>query len=89
MRESCFYTCQPLEKSSEVGLKATFEMIHSAETQLLYASDWPHFDFDAPRVIYSPIDIPFLSEDQKRNILGRNAARVFNLPSKAGARKAA
>lgn len=85
MRESCFYTCQPLEKSSEVGLQATFEMIN-AETQLLYASDWPHFDFDAPRVIY---DIPFLSEDQKRNILGRNAARLFNLPKKEAARKAA
>ncbi len=40
----------------------------------------------APRAIY---DIPFLTEDQKRNILGRNAARLFNLPKKEGARKAA
>ena len=85
MREKCFYTCQPLEKSSEVGLKATMEMIN-AGTQLLYASDWPHFDFDAPRTIH---DIPFLTEDQKRNILGRNAQRLFGLPARRSARGAA
>lgn len=76
MRESCFYSCQPMEQSSQVGLKATLEMIN-AETQLLYASDWPHFDFDAPRAIY---DIEFLTEHQKRRILGLNAAEIFDLP---------
>ena len=75
MRESCFYSCQPMEQSSQVGLRATFEMIN-AETQLLYASDWPHFDFDAPRVIY---DQEFLSDQQKKQILGLNAAKLFGL----------
>ena len=36
-------------------------------------------DFDLPSVIY---DLPFLKEDAKRNILGGNAARLFNLPMK-------
>ena len=54
------------------------EMI-GAETQLLWSSDWPHFDFDTPRVIY---DLPFLSEDAKRNILGRNAQALFGLPDR-------
>jgi predicted TIM-barrel fold metal-dependent hydrolase len=48
----------------------------NAETQLLYASDWPHFDFDLPSSI---IDQPFLSTEAKKNILGLNAARVFGL----------
>src|ERR1700723_637914 len=41
-------------------------------------SEWPHFDFDLPSSI---LDLPFLSEQAKRNILGLNAARVFNLPT--------
>jgi uncharacterized protein len=45
----------------------------------LFASDWPHFDFDLPSEI---IDLPFLSEQAKRNILGLNAARIFNLEPK-------
>ncbi len=75
MRDSCWYTSQPMEKSNPKALEVTMEMIN-AETQLLYASDWPHFDFDTPKVIY---DLPFLSETAKRNILGLNAARLFNL----------
>jgi predicted TIM-barrel fold metal-dependent hydrolase len=47
-----------------------------ADTQLLYASDYPHWDMDLPSTIY---DLPFLTEQQKRNILGDNARRVFNL----------
>ncbi len=42
----------------------------------MYASDWPHWDFDSPSTIW---DIPFLDEEAKRNILGLNAARLFNL----------
>ena len=57
-------------------LEATFEAFN-APTQLLYASDWPHWDFDAPSVIY---DLPFLDEQAKRNILGLNGKRIFGLP---------
>ena len=50
----------------------------NAETQLCYASDYPHWDMDLPSVIY---DQPFLTEQAKRNILGGNAQRLFNLPT--------
>ena len=72
MREM-YYTCQPLELDHPKAVECTFEMIN-ADTQLLYASDWPHWDFDAPSVIW---DIPFLDEQAKRNILGGNADRLF------------
>lgn len=75
MRENCWYTSQPMERSNMKALQLTLEMIN-AETQLLYASDWPHFDFDTPGTIY---DLPFLSEQAKRNILGLNAAKLFGL----------
>ena len=49
----------------------------NAETQLLYSSDYPHWDFDLPATIS---DLPFLSEKAKHNILGGTAARLFKLP---------
>ncbi len=78
MREF-FYTTQPMEIPDNLNvLKTTFEMFH-AGTQLLYASDYPHWDFDLPSTIY---DLPFLSLEEKRNILGGNAQRLFGLPNK-------
>jgi len=49
----------------------------NAETQLLYASDYPHWDFDLPSTVW---DLPFLSERARHNILGGTAARLFHLP---------
>jgi hypothetical protein len=75
MREM-FYSTQPMEMvNNREALELTFKMI-SAETQLMYASDYPHWDMDLPSTIY---DLPFLSEAAKRNILGGNAKRFFNL----------
>jgi uncharacterized protein len=75
MREM-YYSSQPMEVPNDLSaLQQTFKMIN-AETQLLYSSDYPHWDFDLPSTIY---DLPFVSEQGKRNILGENSARVFNL----------
>jgi hypothetical protein len=57
------------------ALELTFEMI-KADTQVLYSSDYPHWDMDLPSTIY---DLPFLNEEGKRNILGENARRLFKL----------
>jgi len=73
-----YFTSQPLERNNLKLLEATFAAM-KAETQLLFASDWPHWDFDPPSAITT---IPFLDEAAKRNILGLNAARVFNLEVK-------
>jgi len=71
-----FYTMQPMETTNMKLLEGTFDAIR-ADTQLLYASDWPHWDFDVPARLF---DLPFLDDRAKRNILGYNASRVFNLP---------
>ena len=70
-----YYTSQPLETADMGLLRETFRAVN-AETQLLYASDWPHWDFDVPSIIH---DLPFLSEQGKRNILGETAKRIFKL----------
>jgi uncharacterized protein len=75
MREM-YFSSQPMEMPEDPSiLEATFKMIN-AETQLVWSSDYPHWDFDLPGVIY---DLPFLNEQSKRNILGGNAAKLFGL----------
>jgi predicted TIM-barrel fold metal-dependent hydrolase len=71
-----YYSSQPMEIQDRQAMECTFRMMN-AETQLLYASDYPHWDFDLPSTIY---DLPFLSEKAKHNILGGTAARLFKLP---------
>jgi len=70
-----YYSSQPMEIQDMGALETTFRMIN-AETQLLYSSDYPHWDFDLPSTIS---DLPFLSEKGKHNILGGTAARLFKL----------
>ncbi len=70
-----YFTSQPMERHDMKLLRSTLEAIN-AETQLLYASDWPHWDFDLPSTI---LDLPFLDDEAKRNILGRNAERIYKL----------
>ncbi len=71
-----YYSSQPIEIADRAALECTFRMIH-AETQLLYSSDYPHWDFDLPSAIH---DLPFLTEKARHNIMGGNAARLFRLP---------
>ncbi len=71
-----FYSSQPMEIQDYGAMECTFRMMN-AETQLLYSSDYPHWDFDLPATIW---DLPFLTEKAKHNILGGTAARLFKLP---------
>src|SRR5215208_468104 len=71
-----YYATQPLELTrNRKLLEATFDAIH-AETQLCFSTDYPHWDFDLPSTVY---DLPFLSDQAKRDILGGNAAKLFGL----------
>lgn len=70
-----FYTTQPMETQNLEALEVTMKMI-GAETQLLFASDYPHWDFNLPSTVY---DLPFLSDQAKANILGENARQLFGL----------
>jgi predicted TIM-barrel fold metal-dependent hydrolase len=72
-----YFATQPLEYPAKMEyMEMIFDMIGGA-SRLLYASDYPHWDFDLPSRIY---DLPFLAEDEKRAILGGNALKLFHLP---------
>jgi hypothetical protein len=71
-----YYTSQPMEIPDRMDvLEMTFDLIN-ADTQLLWSSDYPHWDMDLPSVIY---DLPFLDEARKHRILGGNAIELFGL----------
>lgn len=80
-----YYTCQPIETSNMMLTEAAMKAMDAGNT-LLYASDWPHWDFNPPSTIF---DLPFLSEQEKRNILGENAVKLFNLDVAGKAGKSA
>ncbi len=71
-----YFGTQPMERPPDQEyFRKTLEVI-DGPSQLLYASDFPHWDFDRPSVIE---DIPFLTEPEKDSILGGNAREVFGI----------
>lgn len=72
-----YFSSQPLEhpKSGAKDLKWIFDAF-DASNHLMYASDYPHWDWDVPSVIY---DLPFLSLESKKKILGENASTLFHI----------
>lgn len=70
-----YYGTQPLEVSTDPEfLQKCIEMV--GVDSLMYASDYPHWDYDLPESI---TELPFLSESEKQAILADNAAEVFGL----------
>jgi len=70
-----YYTSQPLEAGDSHLLQMTMKSI-DAGNQVIYASNYPLPDMDVPSVIW---DLDFLDEQQKRNILGETARKLFKL----------
>lgn len=75
MREM-FYSTQPLERPDDLSLLEALFKAMNAETQLVWGSNFPGNDFDLPSAVY---DLPFLSDQAKRNILGGTAAKLLRI----------
>jgi len=71
-----YFVTQPVEEPENPRhLAATIDVI--GDEHVLFASDWPHHDFDHPRQVF---DLP-LSVETKRRIMGENALRLFGIPA--------
>jgi uncharacterized protein len=71
-----YYCSQPLDRPDDLGLLEAMFRVISADTQLVWGSNYPNADFDVPSTIF---DLPFLSTEAKQNILGKTAAKLFRL----------
>jgi uncharacterized protein len=70
-----FYGTQPIEEPERrADVVALFELF-DGENQAMFASDWPHHDFDHPQHVFA---LPF-SPEARRKIMGLNAARFFGI----------
>jgi predicted TIM-barrel fold metal-dependent hydrolase len=70
-----YYGTQPIEEPERrADVVALFELF-DGENQAMFASDWPHHDFDHPQHFFG---LPF-SPEARRKIMGLNAARFFGL----------
>jgi len=70
-----YFGTQPLEVSARPDLlELCFDMIGT--DRMLYASDYPHWDFDSPSII---TDLPMIDDEEKEAILHGNAEEVFGL----------
>jgi|HubBroStandDraft_6_1064221.scaffolds.fasta_scaffold48432_2 predicted TIM-barrel fold metal-dependent hydrolase len=74
-----FFATQPIEEPENMQQMATILSLFGGETSVMFASDWPHHDFDHPNKV---LQIPVSLETQ-RNILGGNASRFLNLKENA------
>jgi predicted TIM-barrel fold metal-dependent hydrolase len=80
IKERMWFSTQPIEEpDNPKDLVATIDLLGGPE-RILYASDWPHHDFDHPRMI---MKLPMPAE-AKRKIMGENALGVFGIPAPAG-----
>ncbi len=70
-----FYGTQPIEEpQNRTDLVKLYELF-DGENTAMFASDWPHHDFDHTQFVFG---LPF-SPDARRKIMGLNAARFFGL----------
>lgn len=76
LRDRMWFATQPVEEPDDpVHFVETIRHYDPDGTRTLFASDWPHHDFDHPRAIRT---LP-MSEEMKRNILGENALSLFRI----------
>jgi predicted TIM-barrel fold metal-dependent hydrolase len=70
-----FYATQPVEEPENLHDLVTLMNLYDGEETTIFASDWPHHDFDHPMKVHQ---IPFSSE-VRRKIFGENTLRLFKI----------
>ncbi len=72
-----YFATQPIEEPENGKDLVAMMQLFGGEDRVLFASDWPHHDFDHPRQVF---DLP-LSPAAKRKIMGENALGLFGIPA--------
>lgn len=70
-----YFATQPVEEPENLKDLATLMELYEGEDNTIFASDWPHHDFDHPMKVHQ---IPF-SNEVRRKVFGENALRLFKI----------
>ncbi len=74
IKEHIRLTTQPIEEPDDPRqLTQIFEMIEG-EKLLMFSTDYPHWDFDSPKMALPP-----MSKEMKQRIMWQNAAELYGL----------
>ena len=81
VREQVRLTTQPLEQPARKGqLQAVLESVEGMGEMLMFATDYPHWDFDAPKIVEAR-----LPEAWRDAVMAGNAQALYRLPERAPA----
>jgi predicted TIM-barrel fold metal-dependent hydrolase len=75
MREHLYLTTQPMEEPEQAAHLLQVIAALGSDQMLLFATDYPHWDFDAPSQAF-PVTLP---RDLERKIMGENACSLYVL----------
>jgi uncharacterized protein len=70
---NCFFSCEPDEPIFPAAVAAL------GKTQVVFASDYPHFDCAFPNTVQHLIDDSGLSADEIRVIVSDNSTRLYGI----------
>ncbi|OXM84424.1 amidohydrolase family protein [Paenibacillus rigui] len=77
IREHVYLTTQPIEEPSVPEHLVQLIQMCGAEDRIMYSSDYPHWDFDHPKLVLSSFP-----KDIRVKIQGGNAAALYGLHKK-------
>ena len=80
MKRGMWFATQPVEEpDNPAHLVETIRHYDSGMDRTVFASDWPHHDFDHPRAL---LKLP-ISAEERHKIMWQNAADLFKIPTPA------
>jgi predicted TIM-barrel fold metal-dependent hydrolase len=75
IKRQMYFATQPIEEPDRLADVATIIELCECAERVIFASDWPHHDFDHPgKLLQLPV-----TEDVQRKIMSENAARLLRL----------
>ncbi|MCI2415993.1 amidohydrolase [Saccharopolyspora sp. K220] len=77
IREHIWFTTQPIEEPEDLGQLETALRHIGMSDRIMFASDYPHWDFDSPRLAPRLLPAPV-----REQVMGANACRLYGLPER-------
>lgn len=78
VKENLYFTSQPMIEPEQSKYVAWFIEMFDGTENLLFSTDFPHYDFDTPEELFNMIRNHF-GEEEVQQVFGGNAVEVFDI----------